>query len=77
LSRWKYYAYNKQNDDEYKRKTACDNEKCNYADFYALMPPDNAATVAPRTDIQQKMVLNIFKVYKIIRLPLSYRLYDG
>ena len=23
----------------------------NYADFYALMPPDNAATVAPGTDI--------------------------
>lgn len=23
----------------------------NYADFYALMPPDNAATVAPGTDV--------------------------
>ena len=23
----------------------------NYADFYALMPPDNAATVAPETDV--------------------------
>ena len=23
----------------------------NYADFYALMPPDNAATVAPNTDV--------------------------
>ena len=23
----------------------------NYADFYALMPPDNAATVAPSTDV--------------------------
>ena len=22
-----------------------------YADFYALMPPDNAATVAPGTDV--------------------------
>ena len=24
----------------------------NFADFYALMPPDNAATVAPGTDVQ-------------------------
>lgn len=23
----------------------------NFADFYALMPPDNAATVAPGTDV--------------------------
>ena len=23
----------------------------NYADFYALMPPDNSATVAPGTDV--------------------------
>ena len=23
----------------------------NYADFFALMPPDNAATVAPGTDV--------------------------
>ena len=23
----------------------------NYADFYALMPPDNTATVAPGTDV--------------------------
>lgn len=42
---------------------ACDCIKCppgpqcpaggvlNYADFYALMPPDNAATVAPGTDV--------------------------
>lgn len=30
----------------------------NYADFYALMPPDNAATVAPGTDVSfPKMVL--------------------
>lgn len=26
-------------------------EALNYADFYALMPPDNAATVAPGTDV--------------------------
>ena len=26
-------------------------EILNYADFYALMPPDNAATVAPGTDV--------------------------
>lgn len=23
----------------------------NFADFYALMPPDNAATIAPGTDV--------------------------
>lgn len=26
-------------------------EALNYSDFYALMPPDNAATVAPGTDV--------------------------
>ena len=26
-------------------------EELNYVDFYALMPPDNAATVAPGTDV--------------------------
>lgn len=26
-------------------------EELNYADFYALMPPENAATVAPGTDV--------------------------
>lgn len=26
-------------------------EELNYADFYALMPPDNAATVAPGTNV--------------------------
>ena len=25
----------------------------NFADFYALMPPDNAATVAPGTDVKK------------------------
>ena len=28
----------------------------NYADFYALMPPDNTATVAPGTELVFRMM---------------------
>jgi len=38
----------------------------NYADFYALMPPDNSATVAPGTDSVNSGFKSSFKLYSMI-----------
>ena len=39
----------------------------NFADFYALMPPDNAATVAPGTDVSFPMMDQIVDLILNIR----------
>lgn len=45
----------------------------NFADFYALMPPDNAATVAPGTDVSFPHSLIFFMSTIIFTETQKYR----